>query len=534
MPRFILAEGNVMTARSIRVALLTMIVLLPVLAVPTSAEGPWNRAFARTWARTDRPVAELLANRTWMWGPEAFTPGLLEPYAEGQNGQRLVQYYDKSRMEITTDPAIEPSSAWYVTNGLLAKELITGLLQLGDKQFEPRLSAVINVAGDGDDPTGPTYWTFANVLNAAPVTDGATITQRITRAGILPDDAGLATYGVTAAHRVQVDGIDHQIASPFWAFMNSSALVYQDAAFRTAPLFDNPFYATGFPITEAYWSIVKLDGIYTNVLIQCFERRCLTYTPDNPDGWKVEAGNIGQHYYQWRYADSQPTPAPPDDAPVIVLDPGHDRTSGGALGIEYQDTMRTALATKAAIEDAGYTVFLTRPDNETVLYGDPALMPSNAASMDPGYNQGYAHTTRALQFEPDLYISLHYNGSSDPNARGLTIYYCDYAGTQNAGLAIIIRDELLAALRSRGYEPPYANASEDGTIGKTYGHLATLGNVYSAPFVFEGNRLAGVPAVLVEPLFETNPTERALIQDDATIAEFAKAYVRAADRFFGR
>jgi N-acetylmuramoyl-L-alanine amidase len=52
--------------------------------------------------------------------------------------------------------------------------------------------------------------------------------------------------------------------------------------------------------------------------------------------------------------------------------------------------------------------------------------------------------------------------------------------------------------------------------------------------VFEGNRLAGVPAVLVEPLFETNPTERALIQDDATIAEFAKAYVRAADRFFGR
>jgi|GEM_PF-951655 len=522
-----------MTARSIRVILLVALIL-PTFAIPASAESPWNRAFERTWSRTDRPVADLLADRTWMWGPEAFTPGLLEPYAEAPNDQRLVQYYDKSRMEITTDPAIAPSSSWYVTNGLLAKELITGLLQLGDNQFEPRLSAVINVAGDADDSTGPTYWTFASLLKAAPVADGTTITQRISRDGVQPSDPSLAAYGVTAAQRITVEGIDHQIASPFWAFMHSSGPIHENGSVTNAALFDPWFYATGFPITEAYWASVMLDGVATDVLIQCFERRCLTYTPSNPDGWKVEAGNIGRHYYQWRYGDTQPVPAPPDNAPVIVLDPGHDRTNGGALGVEYQDTMRTALATKDALERAGYTVFLTRPDNDTVLYGDPTLMPPNAASMDPGYNQGYAHTTRALQLDPDLYISLHYNGSSNPNARGLTIYYCDYAGTQNAGLAAIIRDELLAALRSRGYEPPYANTAEDGTIGKTYGHLATLGNVYSAPFAFEGNRLTGVPAVLVEPLFETNATERALIQDDATIAAFAEAYVRAANRYFGR
>jgi hypothetical protein len=46
---------------------------------------------------------------------------------------------------------------------------------------------------------------------------------------------------------------------------------------------------------------VKVDGRYKDVLVQCFERRCLTYTPTNPDGWKVEAGNVGQHYYAWRY-----------------------------------------------------------------------------------------------------------------------------------------------------------------------------------------------------------------------------------------
>jgi hypothetical protein len=27
----------------------------------------------------------------------------------------------------------------------------------------------------------------------------------------------------------------------------------------------------------------------------------LTYTPGNSVGWQVEAGNVGQHYYRWRY-----------------------------------------------------------------------------------------------------------------------------------------------------------------------------------------------------------------------------------------
>src|SRR5829696_8712764 len=82
--------------------------------------------------------------------------------------------------------------------------------------------------------------------------------------------------------------------------------------------------------------------------------------------------------------------------------------------------------------------------------------------------QGYAHTTKALQFEPDLYLSLHYNGNPDPNVAGMTIYYCEHGGEQNAVLAGLVRDELLAALRSVGYEPPSAETAEDGSIGKVY------------------------------------------------------------------
>ena len=51
-------------------------------------------------------------------------------------------------------------------------------------------------------------------------------------------------------------------AGPFWRTGSSS----------TEPLFENAFYATGYPIAEAYWATVSLSGVPTDVLIQCFER----------------------------------------------------------------------------------------------------------------------------------------------------------------------------------------------------------------------------------------------------------------------
>src|SRR5688572_16731628 len=142
-----------------RLSLVVLIVGLALAGVVlTGAEAPGNSPFSRTWARTDKAVADLKASRTWMWGPQANSALLWEEYAESPNGQRVVQYYDKSRMEIT-QPEGDAASVWYVTNGLLSTELITGRRQLGDNTFEQHEPAVVNVAGDADDPDGPTYAT---------------------------------------------------------------------------------------------------------------------------------------------------------------------------------------------------------------------------------------------------------------------------------------------------------------------------------------------------------------------------------------
>ena len=256
-------------------------------------------AIEATWARTDKPVIDGIIARTWMWGPGPFTCAMQESYVEAPGGMRLVQYYDKSRMEIT-NPGGDQNSIWYVTNGLLVVELITGDRQMGHNDFDSYQPAEVNVAGDADDPNGPTYKTFGSVLNSSPLPVGSTITQTINRAGVVSNDPSLAAQNVTVGH---LDAItNHSVAAPFWAFMNSSGTVYQNGALSNANLFPDPVFATGRPITEPYWAQVKVANTVQLVLMQCFERRCLTYTPGNDPAWQVEAGNVGQHYYAWRYA----------------------------------------------------------------------------------------------------------------------------------------------------------------------------------------------------------------------------------------
>ncbi len=288
--------------------LVTPMALMLVSHEDATAAGPANEAFYSTWARTDLPVREGEVTRTWMWGDGAFTQSFMEPYADSPDGLRQVQYFDKSRMEITTPHSDFRDDPWYVTNGLLARELITGEMQTGDVAREQRAPARVQIAGDNHSDS-PTYADLEPLLSDDAADPGATLNRMLNPDGSVHADPSLTDYGVTGAE--YVPDTDHTVASVFWSFMNSEGLVANQIGDRvTAPLFENPYFAVGFPITEAYWVHVPVAGVWQDVLVQCFERRCLTYTPENPDGWQVESGNIGQHYYRWRYVDGViPEPA---------------------------------------------------------------------------------------------------------------------------------------------------------------------------------------------------------------------------------
>jgi hypothetical protein len=400
-----------------------------------------NDPFLRTWSRTDRPVAEGRVVRTWMWGPEPFTPGLLEPYQQSPNGQRVVQYFDKSRMEIT-HPGGDQNSIWYVTNGLLVVEMVTGRMQVGDASFENRTPAQVNVAGDSDDPTGPTYATFTSLRNAPPAPQGSLLIQRVDRNGAITTDDALTRFGVTAAHRVTVPNLDHQIASPFWSFMNSEGLVYENGQYVTARLFPDPFYATGLPITEAYWARVKVDNRYRDVLMQCFERRCLTYTPDNPPAWQVEAGNVGRHYHTWRsrqlgLPDIQVGAAPPAVAEQI--------TAAANQNSAYQ-TLTDLLEAEGFVQ-AGQL---------------PVQVSENGAATDTALFTTYQATGNGSQ------ATVTYDGATSSSSGGVSatvqsasgsvvqVLYVDASGTVSAAFPAPIPSSSASAAMNQHHNAPTA------------------------------------------------------------------------------
>lgn len=319
------------TPRFSRWRLLTicLLALLPVGGVLASSTAPNSFAdpvFQRIWERTDAPVLQGQAQRSWYWGPQ---PGqtLNEPYSGAKSGLRTVQYFDKARMEIN-NPGGDKNSDWYVTTGLLVVEMVSGKQQLGDKEFSARKPAEIAVAGDGlaTDPDAPTYTSFRAVssigvpgANRAPKLLGQAVTATLTRAGQSGSNAALGIYpGAKLA--AYSDATGHNIPQAMWDFLNLKGTVRQNGALVANQTLANWVFVTGYPISEPYWVRVKIGGIYNDVLVQLYERRTLVYVPAFDKGWQVQMGNVGQHYYRWVYGGplpasfvplASPTPAAP-------------------------------------------------------------------------------------------------------------------------------------------------------------------------------------------------------------------------------
>jgi hypothetical protein len=297
------------------------------MATPAPDEG----AFYRLWERTDAPVQNDSVERTWYWGPAPLTT-LDEQYVEGYQGTRRVQYWDKGRMEIS-NPNENPANPWYVTAGLLSLELISGQLQVGDAQFDMRGRAQIPIAGDplATNPNAPTYASFAAVTTVpannhfTPSSEatgdyGLGGTGSVPRYGELVDET-LDMYGnigsnpdLATAHPgtrlVYYDPVlGHNIPVVFWDFLQRVGKVQINGEERLDVLVDWQ-YVMGHPVSEPYWVWTQVNHQDMNILVQVYERRVLTYNPNNPPGWEVEMGNIGQHYHTWRYGYVEPANTP--------------------------------------------------------------------------------------------------------------------------------------------------------------------------------------------------------------------------------
>ncbi len=283
------------------------LVLVVGLIVPSAAIYGAS-AFATPVFQTQWQAGEAVAPN--FWGPLSTAhDGQQEPYKEAAGGQRLVQYFDKARMELTNGT---------LTNGLLTVELKSGRVQSGDSTFEQRQPAKINIAGDpGTD--GPTYADLAMLPERRPQPTGGV--------GLLP-----YFYKSGAFRGLSMGTPEADYYIPFVP-KGKQATYIGDPGGRFGDFVFQPFSdfidktpgglaAFGYPVSPFFLADVKIAGATTRVLVQPFERRVLTYNPNNPEAFKVEFGNIGQHYYQWRYSSGAAAPIvsqPP--APVATTIP---------------------------------------------------------------------------------------------------------------------------------------------------------------------------------------------------------------------
>ncbi|MDQ2785463.1 MAG: hypothetical protein M3Y58_10745, partial [Chloroflexota bacterium] len=271
-----------------RFTLLAAFVLcLMPLATPVRAASAFaNPAFETQWKQ-----GEALAPN--FWGPLAnATDGITEEYLySGTNKSRTVQYFDKGRMElyggVTNMPGVQ------VTNGLLATEMVKGQIQIADDQFLPQPSPDIAIAGDPGG-SAATYADLGTKAAGLLAPAGSTI-GHVSNATIQPSgDLGSSALPPIPQTTITVydDATKHNVPGAFAQYRDRAGLS-----------------SIGYALSEPFHATVKIAGASRFVMIQVFERRVLTYTDTNPDPYKVEMGNIGQHYYKWRYASSAPVPA---------------------------------------------------------------------------------------------------------------------------------------------------------------------------------------------------------------------------------
>ena len=299
--------------------------------------------FAQQWQQGEAVTPNF-------WGPLALArEGQQEPYVEAPGGMRLVQYFDKGRMELTA-----PSAP--VTSGLLVHELITGQLQIGDSQFRALAPAAVAVAGDSTNPF-PLYRDLSSgpaVNTRAPV--GAPVTLLLT-------PQGGSTIPPLQDDQTVIAIVDSQ---------TNHGLPKGFADFRTRVGLQN----VGLALTDPFWADMTIAGKMQRILIQAFERRVLTYNPANPAPFQVEFGNVGQQYYAWRYGASATTGTGQtvtlaDSGKAIVLTTGESFTLSLGSGYDWQiqiaDPSVVSRDPNAAPPADSQGIFVARKPGQTTL-----------------------------------------------------------------------------------------------------------------------------------------------------------------------
>ena len=209
------------------------------------------------------------------------------------------------------------------------------------------------------------------------------------------------------------------------------------------------------------------------------------------------------------------------DPVVIVIDPGHDATHGGAEGNGLQeDKLNLKIAQYCVEELSTYKnvkIYMTR-DSASCPY------PGGSSGKDNSRRVEFAQSVGA-----DAYVSLHLNSLDDTSYGGVEIFYPNNSyrpklSTVGAGLSQAILDELVGlGLKNHGIKIRNANVSkyDDGSVGDYYQ-------------VIREAKIRNITGIIVEHAFISCPSDAEnFLSTDAKLKALGVADATGIAKYYG-
>jgi N-acetylmuramoyl-L-alanine amidase len=231
---------------------------------------------------------------------------------------------------------------------------------------------------------------------------------------------------------------------------------------------------------------------------------------------------------------------------TVFLDAGHGGIDPGGVGedengntvYEADETLPVELDTMALLRAKGFTVVVSRTEDETVSRPGPDDVSGGLFTAQGVHDDVAARDLCADVAKANVLLGIYFDAGGSPyNAGCVTGYDTDRPfSADNLRLANLVQFDVLNAMNARGWGIPNLGVTDDSELGGpaltteagNYGHLLLLGPPVPGWF----STPSTMPGALIEPLFITDPFEGQLAETPSDQQVIADGLALAVEQYF--
>lgn len=232
---------------------------------------------------------------------------------------------------------------------------------------------------------------------------------------------------------------------------------------------------------------------------------------------------------------------------TVFLDAGHGGLDPGSVGAtesgrtiyEANETLPVELDAMELLRRQGFRVVVSRTTDSSVARLAANDLDGKLLTAQGVHADVAARAQCANQAGAAALVGIYFDAGAANNAGSVTGYDAVRPfAAKNLRLAILVQDDVLAAMNRRGWKIPNEGVQRDDQLGSTvnasagdsYGHLLLLGPAKPRWF----DTPSEMPGALIEPLFITDGFEGSIAASRTGQHVIAGGIAQAVEQFFRR